>query len=38
MAMENPILPKYGDLISDYIKAKSKQEFPEPSGLKWESA
>jgi len=34
----NPILPKYGDLINDYIKAKSKREFTEPSGLQREPA
>jgi hypothetical protein len=34
----NRILPKYGDLINDYIKAKSKREFTEPSGLERESA
>ena len=34
----NQILPKYGDLIKDYIEAKSKQELAEPSGLERESA
>jgi len=34
----NQILPQYGDLIKDYIKAKAKREFAEPSGLEHESA
>jgi len=34
----NQILPKYGDLIKDYIKAKAKREFAEPSGLEHKSA
>ena len=34
----NPILPTYGDLIKDYITAKSKREFTEPSGLHREPA
>ena len=34
----NQILPKYCNLIKDYIEAKSKQELAEPSGLERESA